>query len=689
MGARELDDIEALLADAGHLVGRAASDGIAMPPALTLSQWADERRRLSRVNSSEPGHWRTERTPYLKEPMDCLSADSPVEEVVLMFGTQLGKTETGNNWIGYTIDIDPVPTMVVQPTQKVAKRWTKQRFNPMRDEMPELREKIADPRSRDSGNTAEMKEFAGGVLIIAGANSASDLRSTPIAKLYLDEIDNYPHDVDNEGDPVELAEARTDNFPRRKKLKTSSPTTKGFSRIEAAYEASDQCRYHVPCPHCWEYHVLRWEQIRWADVSVRDAERSDDDASGLEYDVGRAWYVCEHCGAEIDEAAKTWMLAQGRWVARYPGRRDGRVRGFHLSSLYSPLGWKSWAKCAAASLKAKKLAESGDDTKLKVFANTILAETYEEQGDKANAEAVRQRAEDYRLRTVPRGGLILTAAVDVQGNRLEAAIDAWGPGEESWLVEHLVLDGDPAQPEVWASLDTWLQQPLVHASGKLLYIAACAIDCGGHHTGEVYDFCGPRQARYVGDERVLQYVFAVKGANVGGKPVIGKPVDVEFSYRGRRIPRGTKRWEVGTDTAKAKIYGRLGIAQAGPGYLHFSNDLPREYYDQLTAERLVTRYIRGRPKLEWILPPGKRNEALDLKVYAYAAAVRLGIQRKNAAEWERERLRVDPPSRDLFAEAAQATPEPASSPPNAAPATHTQPARSWAPRHAGWAPRTR
>lgn len=680
MGARELD-IETLLAAAAQLVGAAAADGMAPPPPLTLSQWADARRRLSRVNSSEPGHWRTERTPYLQEPMDCLSADSPVEDVVLMFGTQLGKTETGNNWIGYTIDIDPVPIMVVQPTQKVAKRWTKQRFNPMRDDMPEISAKIADPRSRDSGNTAEMKDFPGGVMIIAGANSASDLRSTPIAKLYLDEIDNYPHDVDNEGDPVELAEARTDNFPRRKKLKTSSPTTKGFSRIEAAFDSSDQCRYHVPCPHCQEHQVLRWEQIRWADVRVRDADRSEDDTSGIEYDVGRAWYVCEHCGAEIDEAAKTWMLARGRWVARYPGRRGGKVRGFHLNSLYSPLGWKSWAKCVAASLKAKRLAESGDDTKLKVFTNTILAETYEEQGDKANAESVRARAEAYPLRSVPRGGLILTAAVDVQGDRLEAAIDAWGAGEESWLVDHAVFNGDPAQPEVWETLDAWLRQPLVHAGGRRLYVAACAIDCGGHHTGEVYDFCGPRQSRYVGeDDPALQYVFAVKGANVGGKPVIGRPVEVEFNHRGRRIARGTKRWEVGTDTAKSKIYGRLRIAQPGPGYLHFSAELPREYYEQLTAERLVTRYVRGRPKLEWIKPGGKRNEALDLKVYSYAAAVRLGLHRRTDAEWERERLRVDPPTADLFAAPVQtsAPPRPEAAPPRPpAPAASPYASDAW------------
>lgn len=663
MGACDLT-IEHLVASGERVFASGAREGIAPPLALTVSEWADRYRKLSRKNSSEPGQWRTDRTPYLREPMDCLGPYSPVEEVVLMFGTQLGKTEMGNCWIGYTIHVDPAPMMVVQPTQKVAKRWTKQRFKPMRDEMPELRALIAEPRSRDAGNTADLKEFPGGILIIAGANSASDLRSTPVAKLYLDEIDNYPQDVDGEGDPVELAEARTTNFPRRKVLKTSSPTTRGFSRIEAAYLASDQCYYHVPCPHCGERQPLEWAGLRWEGVTWRESEPeqpAEAEGSGelerLDVDVARAWYVCRHCGAEIEEGEKTWMLERGLWVPRFPGRRGGRVRGFHLNSLYSPIGWKSWAFCAAFYLKAKRLAEAGDDSKLKVFTNTILAETYEERGARIDHALLAARAEAYALGTVPAGGLIVSASVDVQGNRLEACAEAWGEGEECWLVDYRIFWGDPGQGAVWDELDQWLRSPLKHASGADIPIRACAIDSGGHHTQQVYSFCRSRAARYVGG--ALQYVFAVKGASQPGKPILGRPADVDIDHRGQKIKRGAQLWPVGSDTAKGVIYSRLRIEMPGPGYQHFPREgLPPDYYEQLTAERLITRYHRGRPRLEWVLPAGCRNEALDLKVYSLAAAHRLGVPRLRPHEWARLRDSLMPKVRDLF-DAQEAQPDPA------------------------------
>lgn len=610
------------------------SEGWEPPPVLLVSEWADEYRQLSRVSSAEPGQWRTARTPYLREPMDCLSPASGVEEVALMFGTQLGKTESGNNWVGFTIHLDPGPMMVVQPTQKVGKKWTKQRFKPMRDGTPVLRNLVRDPRSRDSGNTADMKEFPNGILIIAGANSASDLRSTPIAKLYLDEIDNYPQDVDNEGDPVELAVERTANFPRRKILKTSSPTTKGSSRIEAAYLASDQCRYHVPCPHCHEPQILTWSQVKWDDVRYGETERTEDDDSGVQVDVGRVWYVCVHCAAVIEEHQKTWMLEHGGWIARFPGRQGGKVRGFHLNSLYSPVGWKSWKDCAARFLKAKKVSDAGDTTKLKIFVNTVLAETWEEQGDKVQAHRLAECAEGFALREPPSGAMFLTAAVDVQGNRLEVAIKGWGFFQESWSLDYVVFWGDPAaDAKVWRELDELLLKPLRLKNGRELYILATAIDSGGHATQQVYDFCRVRAHRRV---------IAVKGASQAGQPILGKPREVEINVRGERFRAGAKLWMVGSDTAKSLIYGRLRLVTdrsseetGGPGYPHFSRELPLDYFEQLTSERLVTRYVKGRPRSEWVKPAGKRNEALDLDVYNEAAAQLLGLHRMRLADWER------------------------------------------------------
>lgn len=641
--------------DGGRVFAEGWSAGWEPPPALLLSEWADEYRQLSRVSSPEPGQWRTARVPYLREPMDCLSPASPVEEVVLMFGTQLGKTESGNNWVGFTIHSDPASMMVVQPTQKVGRKWAKQRFRPMRDEMAILRELVKDPRSRESGNTADMKEFPGGILIIAGANSAADLRSTPIAKLYLDEIDNYPQDVDNEGDPVELAVERTANFARRKILKTSSPTTKGASRIEAAYLGSDQCRYYVPCPHCSEPQPLIWAQLKWEDVRYGETERTEADDSGLQVDVARAWYVCATCGGVIEEHQKTWMLEHGAWVARFPGRRDGKVRGFHLNSLYSPVGWKSWKDCAARFLKAKRLLDSGDATKMKIFVNTVLAETWEEQGDKVRGHELANRAEDYRLREPPAGVLFVTAAVDVQGNRLEVAFKGWGFFQESWALDYAVFWGDPqatGKGSVWEELDAHLLKPLVLPNGRELYVLATAIDSGGHATQQVYDFCRARTHRRV---------IAVKGASLPGRPILGKPSDVEVNIRGERFKKAAKLWLVGADTAKHLIYGRLRLTEPGPGFCHFSKELPIEYFEQLTAERLATRYVKGRPRMEWLKPAGKRNEALDLDVYNEACAQLLGLQRMKLADWQRRALEVDPKQLDLMqpkpAEPAEPTAE--------------------------------
>lgn len=629
------------------------------PPALQLlSDWADQYRILSRVSSGEPGQWRTDRTPYLREPMDCLSPGSGVETVVMMFAVQTGKTESGNNWVSFTIHADPAPMMVVQPTQKVGKKWTRQRFRPMRDAMPVLRDLVRDPRSRDSGNTSEMKEFPGGILIIAGANSAADLRSTPIAKLYLDEIDGYPPDVDNEGDPVGLAIERTATFARRKILMTSTPTTKGVSRIEPAYQGSDQSRYFVPCPHCNEPQPLVWSNLKWDDVRYGEKERTEDDVSGIQVDVGHVWYVCASCAAVIEEHQKTWMLEHGGWVARYPGRAEGKIRGFHLNALYSPVGWKSWKACAAQFIKAKRVADAGDTSQLKVFVNTVLAETWEEQGDKVHAHKLADRAEAFALREPPTGVMYLTAAVDVQGNRLECAVKGWGAFQESWTLDYVVFWGDPtADAKVWQELDKYLLQPLQLRNGRELYVVATAIDSGGHATQQVYDFCRVRAHRRT---------IAVKGASQASQPILGKPRDVEVNVRGERFKAGAKLWLVGTDTAKHLIYGRLRLVSergaedlaGGPGYPHFSKELPLDYFEQLTSERLITRYVKGRPRMEWVKPAGKRNEVLDLDVYNEAAAQLLGLHRMRLADWERRAAELN--QLELMPAPAAEAPAPAS-----------------------------
>jgi phage terminase large subunit GpA-like protein len=638
MGAR---DLELDLVDAQQRVDEVLRQYAALPQRVDVSTWSQQSIILSAKDSAEPGPYRVERTPYAREPMDALSQHSPVEEVVLMWGAQTGKTRIGSNWLGYLVDTNPGPVMIVQPTIDLAKRYSRQRLAPMIEESPALRAKVRENRSRDDANTTLLKEFAGGFMAVAGANSAAGLRSMPVRDLFLDEVDGYPLDVDGEGDPIKLAEARQSTFSRRKRLLTSTPTTRDFSRVEARYLASDRCRFHVPCPHCQELQPLEW---------------GTDKTHGIKWDrdpEGRALpdsvrYVCRACGAEIREHHKPAMLAAGRWVADAPGSAAGRVRGFQLSSLYSPLGWLSWATLVQEWEAAITAARTGDISVLRVFVNTRLAETFEEQGDRADEHALRKRAADIPLRQVHWGLFVMTAGVDVQGDRLEAYLWAWGRGLERQMVDRAVFYGDPGLAESdpgspWARLTEWRRTPVLHASGKPVPILAVMIDSGGHHTHAVYAYARAHQHAHV---------YACKGMSQAGRNVIGKPTDQDVSWRGQKIKHGVKLWPIGTDTAKAEIYGRLRTEQPGPGYVHLSRHLPPEVFEQLTSERLVTKYVKGRPRLEWVKPAGRRNEALDCAVYALAAAHFAGIDRWKEGDWARWESRVQ--ARDLF-DAAQAT----------------------------------
>jgi phage terminase large subunit GpA-like protein len=629
MGARDL------LLDADTIVADVLREYLAPPPLLTVTEWAERHRVLSGKDSSEPGPYRVARTPYAREPMDALSQNSSVEGVVLMWGAQTSKTTIGSNWLGYLIDTNPGPIMIVQPTIDMAKRYSRQRLAPMIEESPALRRKVRENRSRDDANTTLLKEFAGGFAALAGANSAAGLRSMPVRDLFLDEIDAYPLDVDGEGDPIQLAQARQTSFARRKWLKTSTPTTKDFSRVEAAYLASDRCRYQVPCPHCGELQPLEWgadkpHGVKW-----------DRDADGRAV-TDTVRYVCRANGCEIREHHKPAMLAAGGWVAEQPGAQGCKVRGFHLSSLYSPLGWLSWSELVAEWDRAITAARAGDPSLLRVFINTRLAETFEEQGDRANEHELRKRAADIPLRQVHWGMYVCTMGVDTQGDRLEAYVWAWGRGMQRQLVDRQVIYGDPSLPESedgspWAALTAYRRQPLQHASGRSVPILSAFVDSGGHHTQAVYAYCRAHQHAHV---------HAIKGQSISGKAILGKPSDQDVSWRGQKLKRGVKLWPIGTDTAKAEIYGRLRIAEPGPGYVWLSKHLPGEVFEQLTAERLVTRYIKGHPKLEWVKPAGKRNEALDCAVYALAAAHMAGIDRWREVDWAKLERRAEAP--DLF-----------------------------------------
>jgi phage terminase large subunit GpA-like protein len=632
------------------LAGDLLREFMAPPRRVTVTEWAEGNRRLASSESAEPGPYRVARTPYAREPQDCMSVRSAVEEVVLMWAAQTSKTTVMLNCVGASIGANPGPVMIVWPTNTVAKRNSRQRIAPLFNESTDLARKVAANRSRDKANTTLLKEFEGGILVIAGANSAADLRSTPVRDLYLDEIDNFPFDVDGEGDPSKLAEARQTTFPRRKRLRSSTPLTKGMSRIEDAYLASDRCRYHVPCPHCGAFQPLEFG------ADKKHGLKWDKDASGapLPHTVR---YVCAVHGCEIREHEKRTMLAAGVWVAENPGAQGGKVRGFHLSGLYSPLGWLSWRTIAAEWHAAMQALARGDVSLLRVFVNTRLAETYEEQGDKANVHELLHRAADIPLRVVQPGHYVMTIGADVQGDRVEAYVWAWGRGMRRQLVDRAVFYGDPALPESdplspWAQLTDYRRRPVLHASGQEVPLLACMVDSGGHHTQAVYAYARAHQA---------EHVHAVKGQSQSGKAIIGRPTDQDVTWRGQRLKRGVKLWPIGPDTAKAEIYGRLRVTEPGPGFVLMSKHLPPEVFDQITAERLVTRYVRGRPKLEWVKPPGRANEALDCAVYALAGAHWAGLDRWRDVDWDKWQHAIEPPTATPAAAVAPLTKPPAPS----------------------------
>ncbi|MFS8184216.1 phage terminase large subunit family protein [Pseudovibrio denitrificans] len=546
---------------------------------LTVSQWANAYRQLP-PTSAEPGRWKTERVPYLGEIMDCLSTASQVERVVFMAGAQVGKTEAGLNWIGYVIDHAPGMMLLVMPSLDMLKRNSRTRIDPLINDTPALKAKVAAPKTREKGNTIAMKSFVGGELVMTGANAPTGLRSTPVRYIFLDEVDGYPVDADGEGDPVELAIRRTATYAGKKKIYLcSTPTLSGVSRIEKAYAESDQRKFFVPCPHCGAMQVIAWARIKWP-----------------EGEPLKATLHCEHCGEPIEERHKLKMLAQGQWQATKDG--DGRTAGFWLPGLYSP--FETWGEMAAEFLTVKS-----DPPRLQTFVNTRLGEAYEDR-DTAPIEAERllSRCEPFG-EILPDEVALITAGVDTQDDRLELEIVGWGKGEESWSLDYQVLWGDPAFPEVWQQLDAVLLQRYPHVRDvHPLPISAVAIDSGGHRTPNVMEYVQPRQNRRV---------WAIKGR--GGPGIPAWPKRPPKLKAGQLAPL----YIVGVDSLKHTLISRLRIEAACAGYCHFPEGRDLDYFRGITAEKPVRVYKGGVAKIKWVADSGVRNEPLDCRVYASAA----------------------------------------------------------------------
>lgn len=513
--------------------------------------------------------------------MDAVS-DPLILEIWVMKSAQIGWTEILNNVIGYFIDQDASPILLVQPTLDLAEAWSKDRFAPMLRDTECLRLKVADPKTRDSGNTLLHKKFTGGHLTVAGANSPAGLASRPIRVFLCDEVDRFPSSAGTEGDPYSLGRKRTTTFWNRKILAGSTPTVKGSSRIEAGFDESDQRFYFVPCPHCDEFQRLIWAQVKWDD------------------EPAKAWYTCQHCAAVLTDADKAAMLKAGEWRATKPSKG---IAGFHISEIYSP--WATWGEMAVAFLTAKKFPET-----LQTWINTALGETWEDKGETIEAKGLAARMEAYTHERLPPGILMLTSGTDVQDDRLETTVWGWGADEECWRVEHIVLRGNPGSKALWLEHDAILRRRWKTDDGRQLLIEAAAVDSGGHFTEHVYRYCV---------ERKRFRVFAIKGQGGPGRLIWPKKASRSSKSR-------VSLWLIGVDTAKDLLYGRLKkINEPGPGYMHFDADTTDEFLEQLTSETVVFRQVQGRKVRLWKPKKvGTRQEALDCLVYAYAAMLGRG-----------------------------------------------------------------
>ena len=542
------------------------------PPKLTISEWADSYRKLSPESSAESGSWRTSRCEYQREIMDTFN-DPTTERIVVMTSSQVGKTEILLNAIGYYIDQDASPILVVQPNLSMGQAFSKDRLAAMIRDSEKLKDCVADAKRKDSSNTTMHKKFAGGHISIVGSNSSAGLASRPIRILLLDECDRFEQSVGGEGSPIALAVARTKTFFNRKIFMCSTPTIKGLSAIEAAFEESDQRYFNVPCPECNFKQILKWKNVVWEEDKPETAA-----------------YACEDCGSVIEESKKQWMITNGEWIATAP---KVKTAGFHISELYSV--WSTWSDMAINFLEAKKNPET-----LKTFINTSLGESWEEKGQSINYEDLLDRRLNYDINTIPEDVMVLVAGVDTQKDRLEISLVGFARDYECYVIDHRIFWGDPNAAQVWNDLDDFLKKRFQTESGRIMPISCTCIDSGGHHTNQVYQFTKPRQARRV---------FAIKGLSVAGKPIANKPT---FVGKNRAVLYG-----VGTDQAKELIYGRLAV-EPDKATLHFAADLDEEYFKQLTAEKRITTFTRGKKQMVWkqIRP---RNETLDCLVYSFAA----------------------------------------------------------------------
>ncbi len=590
---------------------------------LSVDEWSDRHMIIPKSSgSNEYGPYKTSRTPHAREVMQALSDNHPCKRVVCMVASQMFKTQTALNWLGSTIHQSPSNFLWLMPTGKLHKRIAA-RIDKTIAAVPELKERVAKPNSREAQNNLDTKEYIGGALFIATAGAAANLSEVPARRVAFDEIDRADANVEGEGDPVKLAEARQTTFAHNKKsYYYSSPTIEGESKIHDLFNLGTQRYALAECVHCGHAQEMVFERLVLSD------------------DGQNAIYPCIECGGVHHESDKTKMFSKGLWSDGVAG--DGETQSFCANAMFLPYGWLSWRDLMREYEAAKELLEQGIEETMIVFYNTRLARCWERKKEQTKHDVLMARAEPYDFGQVPEEALYITAAVDTQDNRLEYKAVAWGEKMERWVLDYKVLYGSPGDEELWSQLDQILLAGYDHPLGVTLPIETTFIDTGGHFTQEVYNFVRGKQKRGV---------FGIKGVSQPGKPILGKRSPVDINYQGKFLKNGAYIWMIGTDTAKDYIMAGWKRAE-GKGCTHFSHQLEEQYYKQLVAEYRTLRTYRGKKVSAWDLKEGDRNEAGDLMVYNLAAAHFIGLhtmterqfqlRRNNLIKWKKEEIIKSP-----------------------------------------------
>ena len=582
------------------------SEGLTPNKNLSVDLWSDANMFIPKsTGSREYGEYRTSRTPHAREIMLCLSDSHPCRRVIAMVASQMFKTQICLNWLGTVIDQSPSNFILSMPTGKLQKRIGL-RFDKVVKDVPVLRDKVAKPKSRDAMNNQDIKEFVGGSLFIVTSGSSANLSEVPAKYAACDEVDRG--EEDHEGSRVKLIEARQTSFGEdAKSYYYSSPTMEGESEISNLFKSGTQREALAECIHCGHAQMLVFENLVKTDTDVV--------------------YPCVECGGIHKESDKMKMFKSGLWSEPI---KQSENQSFVANALFLPYGWKSWVSLMQDYDEAKILLDNGDDSEMVVFYNTRLARCWERQKEATNYDVLMQRAEDYRLGTVPNGALVLTAAIDTQGDRLELCVIGWGKFLECWVVDYQVIMGDPVEFDTWKKAHEILTRKYQHVYGVDMQISNVFVDSGGHHIQEVYNFC--RKNKALG-------FYPIKGSSKPNAPIIpNRPSYQDLNYKGEVVKKGVSLWQIGTDAAKDYLYARWK-RDKGAGAVHFSGDLPEEYYKQVVSEYRATKYINGHKKTIWTKKQSDRNEALDLMVYNLACAHKLGLHRWTEAQWNEKEIK--------------------------------------------------